>query len=344
MPQIGPAEIIVILLVGMLVFGPSRLPEIGKQVGRAMREVKKFQARSRASSNAVTHLHEQTTRREPARFDPDRRHDSGAGRRSGHRAVATSTRRCRHPTPRSPGGIPRRRAFGCRSPRHERRADRWRLPCSRRRRGKRSRPAGGHMPIMDHLGELRRRVLISALAVVVCATVMFFFSNAVITFLVTYYKDATHGHRNTLIFTGPVDGFITRLKIATYGGIVLALPDLALPAVALHHPGTQPEGTPVRDPVRALVGGAVRHGRGRRVPDPRARAEVPDRRRRPVPDAAVHLGQVPVARVVDGDRVRALVRVPGDPRVPADCRACSRPHSCVTSGAGRSSGSWCSPR
>ncbi len=80
------------------------------------------------------------------------------------------------------------------------------------------------MPIMDHLGELRRRVLISALAIVVSATIMFFFSNAVITFLVKYYEDATNGNRHALIFTGPVDGFITRLKVATYGGIVLALP------------------------------------------------------------------------------------------------------------------------
>jgi sec-independent protein translocase protein TatC len=80
------------------------------------------------------------------------------------------------------------------------------------------------MPVMDHLAELRNRVLISAFAVIVCAIVMFFFSNQIITFLVQYYKDATHGKRNALVFTGPVDGFITRLKVATYGGIVLALP------------------------------------------------------------------------------------------------------------------------
>jgi sec-independent protein translocase protein TatC len=85
-------------------------------------------------------------------------------------------------------------------------------------------PAGGHMPVLDHLRELRRRILVSALAVTVGAVVMFFFSNAVISFLVEYYKDATHGHRRALIFTGPVDGFVTRLKVATYGGIVLALP------------------------------------------------------------------------------------------------------------------------
>lgn len=80
------------------------------------------------------------------------------------------------------------------------------------------------MPVMDHLAELRNRILVSALAIVVAATVMFFFSNQVIHFLVTYYTDATHGKRNSLIVTGPVDGFVTRLKVATYGGIVLALP------------------------------------------------------------------------------------------------------------------------
>jgi sec-independent protein translocase protein TatC len=83
---------------------------------------------------------------------------------------------------------------------------------------------GGQMPVLDHLRELRRRILISALAVTVGAIVMFFFSNAVISYLVEYYKSATDGQRDALIFTGPVDGFVTRLKVATYGGIVLALP------------------------------------------------------------------------------------------------------------------------
>jgi sec-independent protein translocase protein TatC len=93
-----------------------------------------------------------------------------------------------------------------------------------RRRNKRPRSRDGQMPVMDHLAELRNRILISALAVTIAAIVMFFFSNQVIHFLVSYYKDATHGQRNALVVLGPVDGFITRLKVATYGGIVLALP------------------------------------------------------------------------------------------------------------------------
>ena len=56
MPQIGPAEILVILLVGLLVFGPKRLPEIGRQVGRAMREVKKFQDTVKGELDEVLHF------------------------------------------------------------------------------------------------------------------------------------------------------------------------------------------------------------------------------------------------------------------------------------------------
>jgi TatA/E family protein of Tat protein translocase len=43
MPQIGPLEILVVLVVALVVFGPSKLPEIGRQVGRGYREFRKFQ-------------------------------------------------------------------------------------------------------------------------------------------------------------------------------------------------------------------------------------------------------------------------------------------------------------
>jgi TatA/E family protein of Tat protein translocase len=39
----GPAEIAVILLIALIVFGPKRLPEVGRQVGSAMRELRKMQ-------------------------------------------------------------------------------------------------------------------------------------------------------------------------------------------------------------------------------------------------------------------------------------------------------------
>jgi sec-independent protein translocase protein TatA len=43
LPQIGPLEILVILIVALVVFGPTKLPELGRQVGRGYREFRKFQ-------------------------------------------------------------------------------------------------------------------------------------------------------------------------------------------------------------------------------------------------------------------------------------------------------------
>jgi sec-independent protein translocase protein TatC len=93
-----------------------------------------------------------------------------------------------------------------------------------RRRARPPRTPDARMPVMEHLIELRRRIVISAVAVVLGGIVAFVFSNQIIEFLVTYYKDATHGQKDALVFTGPADAFLTRLKVATYGGIVLALP------------------------------------------------------------------------------------------------------------------------
>jgi len=80
------------------------------------------------------------------------------------------------------------------------------------------------MTVFEHLGELRRRLIISILAVVVAGVIVFIIAPEIISFLVTFYHDATNGKRNSLIFLGPLDAFATRLKIATYGGIVLAAP------------------------------------------------------------------------------------------------------------------------
>jgi len=40
MPSIGPLEVAVILVVALVVFGPKRLPELGKSMGKGIREFK----------------------------------------------------------------------------------------------------------------------------------------------------------------------------------------------------------------------------------------------------------------------------------------------------------------
>ena len=55
MPQLGPAEVLVILVVALLIFGPKRLPEVGRQVGRGLRELRKIQDTVRDEINDVIH-------------------------------------------------------------------------------------------------------------------------------------------------------------------------------------------------------------------------------------------------------------------------------------------------
>ena len=40
MPNIGPLELAILLVIVMLIFGPKRLPGLGKQLGTGMREFK----------------------------------------------------------------------------------------------------------------------------------------------------------------------------------------------------------------------------------------------------------------------------------------------------------------
>ena len=40
MPNIGPLELVIVLVIVLLIFGPKRLPGLGKQLGTGMREFK----------------------------------------------------------------------------------------------------------------------------------------------------------------------------------------------------------------------------------------------------------------------------------------------------------------
>ena len=40
MPNIGPLELVIVLVIVVLIFGPKRLPGLGKSLGSGMREFK----------------------------------------------------------------------------------------------------------------------------------------------------------------------------------------------------------------------------------------------------------------------------------------------------------------
>lgn len=41
MPNIGPVELVVILVIALLVIGPGKLPEVGSALGKSIREFRK---------------------------------------------------------------------------------------------------------------------------------------------------------------------------------------------------------------------------------------------------------------------------------------------------------------
>lgn len=91
----------------------------------------------------------------------------------------------------------------------------------------------GRMTLVEHLAELRRRIIICAIVFSVASTLVFFLYNPILHFLSTPYENATVGQTTCggtattgckLIVTGPLEPFIVRLKIAGYGGLALSIP------------------------------------------------------------------------------------------------------------------------
>ncbi len=48
MPSIGFGEILVILVLALIIFGPKRLPEMGRTIGRSLREFRRATSDFRA--------------------------------------------------------------------------------------------------------------------------------------------------------------------------------------------------------------------------------------------------------------------------------------------------------
>jgi sec-independent protein translocase protein TatC len=79
------------------------------------------------------------------------------------------------------------------------------------------------MSFIDHLGELRRRLLWSLLAVGILFIPAYYFSNELFEFLMKpIIENLPEG--SSLIFTRPAEGFTTYLKVSFFAALFLAVP------------------------------------------------------------------------------------------------------------------------
>ncbi len=93
---------------------------------------------------------------------------------------------------------------------------------------KNSKKVHKEMPFLDHLEELRWRLLKAIVTIIVCAIGVYFFSDQILSILIAPYNDAmTHLNKSNvqqLIFLTPTGGFMIHIKLSVFSGIFIGLP------------------------------------------------------------------------------------------------------------------------
>jgi sec-independent protein translocase protein TatC len=94
-------------------------------------------------------------------------------------------------------------------------------------------------PLIEHLIELRTRLIRAMAAVLVAFVVCFFVSRPIYNFLLIPYvwAAANHGDVPRLIYTAPQEYFLTQLKVALFGALFVAFPVIATQIYKFVAPG-----------------------------------------------------------------------------------------------------------
>lgn len=95
-------------------------------------------------------------------------------------------------------------------------------------------------PLLEHLTELRGRLIWSLLALGLCALGCFAFAQQIYDLLLLPFARVAENLRGTqleLIFTGPLEFFFAKLKLSLFAGIFVAFPFIAYQVYAFVAPG-----------------------------------------------------------------------------------------------------------
>ena len=183
--NIGPLEIIVVLIIALIVFGPKRLPELGNSLGKGIREFK-----DSVTGDNMTRTTRRTTRNRSA---PQGDHHAG---QTARRPTGSKPTRSRpSPTAKSEvrEGMPRR----VRAVSHE-----------------------DQLSLVDHLDELRHRIVV-CLVVFGVALALCFWQNHLLLEIAQHPLPV--GHKKLTTF-GVTEPFTTTLTVSAYGAAILSAP------------------------------------------------------------------------------------------------------------------------
>jgi len=123
-------------------------------------------------------------------------------------------------------------------------------------------------PLIEHLIELRRRLMWAIGGFFVAFLVCFFFAKQLFNLLVIPFQWATawaglDAHKIDLIYTAPQEFFFTQIKLGAFGGMVLAFPLIAAQIYKFVAPGLYRNERAafmpflVASPILFLIGGAL---------------------------------------------------------------------------------------
>jgi sec-independent protein translocase protein TatC len=107
---------------------------------------------------------------------------------------------------------------------------------------------GRPMTLVDHINELRSRILYAAIPILAAAGLCFYFSDWILSIL-----KAPGGPAFQINGFGPMDGFAIRWKVALFGGIILAAPFWIYELLAFVAPAMTPRERRFFYPILAAV-------------------------------------------------------------------------------------------
>ncbi|CAN5483918.1 twin-arginine translocase subunit TatC [soil metagenome] len=92
-------------------------------------------------------------------------------------------------------------------------------------------------PLLDHLIELRGRLLKCVYALAICFAVCFYFSDKLFAFLVQPLREAFGNGHGRLVYTKLYEAFFVQLKVGIFGAFCLSFPIIANQLWAFVAPG-----------------------------------------------------------------------------------------------------------